>query len=609
MRFISLIFIVAIVSVGMCPYVHAATLNQYGHIIADREATATLDHNEMRVTGTNKSAIIQHDGNLFDGNQLYRTSHGHLALSVVEEGVPTTLRVYDTTGQCTFLQTVPCVNNLRMSDNKRYVAFFDGARVVVIDSQTCKLQRYNGNTTFAIDDSGEPVYVNGHSVMYKSQTCDFDDVPLAVIFWQQQPIIALRHAIYQLVPSNTVAMYQSSGDVFDIEVQGGRLWLSERKQNDGAYSYSLYSTSNMHEFTMHESIECRPIRRKHVHIDNKGSGAHATIPAPIGDGTTGTYFRIGNSYAEIQDYGSDPYLHPGVDILATADEPVYAVEGGTVKAVFTTGDSHYWRIAVANTNSATESIGYLYAHLNPDSITCIPGDTVHSGDILGTIVEWFAGYDFTHIHFARIASTGEVWNGQWWTTNNPLVDMYNMRDDIPPAFEAAYGSDLFAFRTGPGKYMRGDDLTNRFDIIVKCSDAANTIEANRRVDVWDIAYSLVTTDGFYVISNQLAYTFDWPLGSYVSDIYDTELLNQVYSRDALCFSIGTYSERDYYHIISNTIAYYPAGPYNLSITIRDAQMNTAMTTMPIRLASIPEVKLCTSMLFCLLLLSKVRYGT
>jgi len=175
-----------------------------------------------------------------------------------------------------------------------------------------------------------------------------------------------------------------------------------------------------------------------------------------------------------------------VDFLGEDYQEVYAVHDGFVKAVLTTGGDPYWRVAIANEDVSTETEGYLYAHLNEDSIVHTVGDSVTVGDFLGTLYPW-GWYDFTHIHFARLQDEGTQWFGNWWTIDNPHIDVTNIQDTIPPTFENAINEDIFAFRTDGGTYLDPTDLSGEFDIIAKCHDIENS---DWRIDIWDISFSL-----------------------------------------------------------------------------------------------------------------------
>jgi hypothetical protein len=83
--------------------------------------------------------------------------------------------------------------------------------------------------------------------------------------------------------------------------------------------------------------------------------------------------------------------------------------------------------------------------------------------------------------------------------------------------------------------------------------------------------------------------------TYFSGPYVQDIINTMYSRDATCFSIGNYSDRDFYHILTNsngddTITtadeemsfntnLVPNGRYALYVWAMDPSGNTTVDTM------------------------------
>ncbi len=76
--------------------------------------------------------------------------------------------------------------------------------------------------------------------------------------------------------------------------------------------------------------------------------------------------------------------------------------------------------------------------MNNSSISVSVGDFISAGEIIGTLYPWSYS-DFTHTHFARLRDSGDTWSGTWWTMENPLIDVVNYTDLIPPTFENACG--------------------------------------------------------------------------------------------------------------------------------------------------------------------------
>jgi hypothetical protein len=60
---------------------------------------------------------------------------------------------------------------------------------------------------------------------------------------------------------------------------------------------------------------------------------------------------LGNNWGNYQDYGGDPYFHPGIDVITpdTAGAEVHAVAHGWVKGWGTISANLHYRLAVCDT--------------------------------------------------------------------------------------------------------------------------------------------------------------------------------------------------------------------------------------------------------------------
>jgi len=171
----------------------------------------------------------------------------------------------------------------------------------------------------------------------------------------------------------------------------------------------------------------------------------------------------------------------------------------------------------------------------------------------------------------------------------------NITDATPPIFENAYGSDLFAFRTEGGTYLDPTSLMGEIDIIAKCHDISNS---TWKIDVWDLRFKLhPANDPDSTIYERFSFAYDMPLDTYISGTFDEMVLYTSYSRDATCYSIGDYTNRDYYHIITNSdgdsvitifdeyenldTSQFPDRQYILEVIARDCSMNETSAFMNI----------------------------
>ncbi|MBU0520400.1 T9SS type A sorting domain-containing protein [bacterium] len=395
--------------------------------------------------------------------------------------------------------------NLKQSDKGRYLAFFDGSDVVIIDTRMGTVKRTSGGGYFEIDDHGKVTAIE--------------------------------------VPAVT----------------------------------PLDKPAN-------------------------GSDTHEAIRSPIYYHEASFPSIVKNGYAQLQEW-THPYLHPGIDLFAPAYTDVYAVADGIVRAILTTGDDQYWRIAIERLDVTGE--GYLYAHLNQSSFVHQIGDTVYAGDLIGTL---FPAWGFSpHCHFVRI--TPEVpgqWNGVWWAVDNPLVDITNMTDSFNPIFENSIGNDLFAFRTPAGQYLDPLQLDGEIDIISKVVDYAHAIAFDSRIVPYDLKFRLYAQQNpDSVVYERYSFALDSPLDTYFDLYYYTLVLNTIYSRDAVCYSTNNNSNRDFYFVLTNSdgdsaitetdssevfdTRELPNGYYLLEVIVRDCALLESTASMVIAIDNIVPV--------------------
>jgi hypothetical protein len=263
------------------------------------------------------------------------------------------------------------------------------------------------------------------------------------------------------------------------------------------------------------------------------------IPWPVLAGDT--HHAIGNSYAEYQNYGGSPYFHPGIDIMAPAGTPVYAVKSGYVKAVLTTAAELHWRVAIGDSAGAAECDGWLYAHLDPNTIAVNEGDWVEQGQFLGELVYWPTS-GFHHLHFAKIHRSGVVWSSDWTFIGNPLDELEGIADPDAPVFEPARTSRPFAFcRNQTADYFPEDaPVSGDVDIIGRVYDVINN-------PIWKVTPYLVE----YRLEGDSS--LPWTTSFCFDGFLDWENnVSVVFQRDTVCKSYGDYDRRVYYLNLTNT---------------------------------------------------------
>jgi hypothetical protein len=256
----------------------------------------------------------------------------------------------------------------------------------------------------------------------------------------------------------------------------------------------------------------------------------------------GTSQRLGNSYGEYQYYGGAPYYHPGIDILGSAGDSVFAVKSGFVKAVLTTSADLHWRVAMGDSAAPVDCDGYLYAHLDLPTIQVAPGDTVSVGQFLGRLVSWPIA-EFHHLHFVKIRQSGYPWTSDWQFIHNPLDYLVDITDTIPPEFVTLNNGSYVAFYPNNGTtYLTpGEPLSGALDFLVSVRDVVK--EPDWNVAPYQVNYRFRNDSITYapVISVQFRDTLWWD-----------QNVATIYRDDAVYDSKGDYNNREFFVICTNT---------------------------------------------------------
>lgn len=151
---------------------------------------------------------------------------------------------------------------------------------------------------------------------------------------------------------------------------------------------------------------------------------------------------LGMSYLQVQVQAPFPTMFPhvGVDVLASVDDPVAAIEGGMI--VLAGGaDPAHWIVV----ESATEpGFGYLYQHLQESSIKFAPKvDPIAAGDVLGAVVQYDDDADYHHLHVERVRGLDDEGDlvsdsGKPWSSaesfQNPLARLQPPAETQAPQF-------------------------------------------------------------------------------------------------------------------------------------------------------------------------------
>ena len=278
-----------------------------------------------------------------------------------------------------------------------------------------------------------------------------------------------------------------------------------------------------------------------------------------------TLRAMGHTIASYQNYGSDPYFHHGLDILADAGTQVYNRSGGQVVNIenYQPGNALYWEVAVLDPE------GYLWQYHHVDRTT-IPqaifdkyneykanpttGGFIPPNTYIGNIVYWSVvsfGERFNHIHLNILGSGGYV-NGFDFLaplndTSGPQIQTVGLMQggQILPGSVVAGGYSLYA---------RKRDLILHTQYYVPPNEVTIAVDGGPAQTVWRF--------------DNLPGGFD--KNAYVSQFFISP-------------TCGNYSCRDFYidlGFIPGSLRAFPRTPgsHSAVVTVRDYAGNSASQT-------------------------------
>ncbi|MBN1996805.1 peptidoglycan DD-metalloendopeptidase family protein [candidate division KSB1 bacterium] len=543
------------------------------------------------------------------GQGFYISNCGFIAAVSCTEGQPGRGDVffYDRTGKDIFDLQAVHANGFNFSQNGRIFAFNSAKGLVVVDLLSFKTFLYDKADLFSISSDGHRIATLGTNLKIWENGTLASDISVC-IQWPRKMVFspdAEKIAIvgknqFVVIDARSKKIVFSREDFSFCDVRWDSTFIEvgaqERSADSSVGIYLQYTIEGKVQQQSKTLPHLRPgERHPEIRLNNSSRDTIFWPLAPFDQP-----LPLGNSYEEYQDYsGYDPYPHPGIDMMSPDRTPVYAVAEGVVKAVLTTSGAYHWRVAIADVNSAQETEGWLYAHLEQNSISIAVGDIVKPYDFLGNLVPWPIA-DFTHLHFVKIADSGQIWSMPWDAIFNPLDVLRPRFDPTAPVFYTARDQDTLAFCLNETDiYLDADSLFGEIDIVTHVGDFIG--HPQWECSIYSMEFKVVSLESGKVVYGPFpAMTLSHVIPQYTADEGFTHIL---YKNDEICNSEGNYDLREYFMILTNSngdtsleesdanLAWdtrqYPDGPYRIIVSAFDAGGNKTTAGMNVTLKNHP----------------------
>ncbi len=577
----------------------AQSMNEYGHLIfePDAETQSFQRLNDHELLSSHKTKMI--------GNGFWKLKDTNLTVDAVGHDGSCDLRIYDSRGSLINVQRYPKITSMQIANDEKSFAFHDGKELVHIDMNGNVKDRFASSRLFTFLETGSLCYWNENQIVFANHNNPINcpERPGILEATEQELIVGYKDQIvlFNLSEPNVVEV-PLEGALFDLTLASGVMHWTEKLESSKGFQFLHKKLDETRRPLLIQERQLE-LQSRTVKSDPQMRDGNPIL-SPLDINSESAPLPIGNSYGAIQNYGGEPYLHPGVDFMGPIGAPVYAVQSGYVKSILTISADLHWRIAIGIEDIAEEQEGYLYAHLVETSIPYVEGDYVEKGAYLGELVAWPTS-DFHHCHFARIKASGQYWDGQWWTTGDVLSDVTNFEDDSSPAFELlnnGHWADFYSIEDA--YFIQPDSLYGSLRLVCSAYDYSNT---DWRLDIKKLEYKIAAVEAPETIIYQMPGTsYNFPIDTYLTETpYTNQVRDIIYSMNFPYFSEANYSVRNYFQNVSATdgvdgiteddleatfdTTQFPDGDYLLFITAEDAAANATTVQVLIKIRNNPEI--------------------
>ncbi len=313
---------------------------------------------------------------------------------------------------------------------------------------------------------------------------------------------------------------------------------------------------------------------------------------------------LGHLAHNFQHYGGRPYFHPGVDVRAPAETPVYAATGGRVVALCYYGARPlYFEVAIEDDDGFLWEYHHIAEQSVPEAIRRAheEGEPIAAGSQLGEVIHWRVhayGSRYDHLHLNVL--------DPWGNYLNPLHFVkLPVRDEEAPRILGAYlcaneGDEAFPPVGSVGIPVVSGDV----DIVLEAEDSFGF--APYQLGVYEISYQIfhLTRSSPRPMTEPILFCrFDTLPGGFDRHSgIDGVFKRRLKVGSEVLETEGNYSKRRFLYVLTHAPAgravgaesywdtdgfhpdgspRYPDGRYRLAVMARDISGNTARRSFDI----------------------------
>ena len=233
---------------------YSQKLNRLGKIVLDELPQAP---EYWRIRDGKNYRIIYNDTLNFEGNEFYKLPNAFIANHETADNDPDKINYYNAKGKLIVSIYTPRIINFKVSVKGNYAAFFNQQKLLLVNLNNFHIDTLFGSYSFSFTNDEQLIYFDSEEriIVYDNNTFSIDEYPSQFIDFNGNILAIALKNIYKFSGSDFVSIYNFTGTFFDAMIIGNDLYFVEKIIKRGDISYTLYKTSDLHNFEVFEKSD------------------------------------------------------------------------------------------------------------------------------------------------------------------------------------------------------------------------------------------------------------------------------------------------------------------------------------------------------------------
>ena len=223
-------------------------LSKMGKIVVD-ELPTVKNYRTERINDVYK---IFKDTFVFEGNSFIELPQGYLTFRLIFDDEKDFIKFYNASGELLKTIYTERIINLKVSDNKKHVVFYNEGYIYLINLESYKIDTIKSSYIYAFVEGSKLIYYEKESktVNYQGNIYPINEFPSQLIHYKGMVLAISKNNVYKLTTAGFESIYAFNGRFFDAKIVDKEFYFVDKTEKRKNESFWLYRTSDFLHFLL-----------------------------------------------------------------------------------------------------------------------------------------------------------------------------------------------------------------------------------------------------------------------------------------------------------------------------------------------------------------------